>query len=183
MKFALSPMSAFALAGLLAVASAGALAEGPTTTEPAARSGAAGSQGGHRMMGPHDPAAMQAGMARRQADMKARLGITADQEAAWTSFATAMQPPVRPMPAGQPMAGQRAELDRLTTPERVDKMRALRTERMAQMQAEMDKRGEATKAFYAALRPDQKTVFDAEHKLRGGSHYGGHHGGMGHSKS
>ena len=179
MKFSLLPVSAFALAGLLTVASAGALAEGPTTTAPAAQSSAAGSPGGHRMMGHHDPAAMQAGMARRQADMKARLGITADQEAAWTRFTAAMQPPARPMPTGQPMAGQRAELDKLTTPERIDKVRALRSERMAQMQAEIDKRGEATKAFYAALRPDQKIVFDAEHRMHGG----GHHGGMGHGKS
>ena len=183
MKFSLLPASAFALAGLLAVASAGALAEGPTTTAPEARSSTAGSQGGYRMMGQPDPAAMQAGMARRQADMKARLGLTADQEGAWTSFTAAMQPPARPMPAGQSLAGQRAELDKLTTPERIDKMRALRSERMAQMQTGMDKRGEATKAFYAALRPDQQMAFDAEHRMHGGGHYGGHHGGMGNGKS
>ena len=179
MRFSLLPASAFALAGLLAVASAGALAEGPTTTAPAAQSSAATSPGGHRMMGHHDPAAMQARMAKRQADMKARLGITADQETAWTGFTAAMQPPARPMPTGQFLAGQRAELDKLTTPERIDKMRALRSERMAQMQAEMDKRGEATKAFYAALRPDQQMAFDVEHKMHGS----GHHGGMGHGKS
>ena len=174
MKFLLSSLNTFAMAGLLAVASAGALAEGPTTSAPAAQSGAAGPHGGHRMMGQHDPAAMQAGMARRQADMKAKLGITADQEGAWSSFTAALQPPARPMPAGP-----RAELDKLTTPERIDKMRALRAERLAQMQAEMDRRGEATKAFYAALRPDQKMVFDAEHQMHGG----GHHGGMGYGKS
>lgn len=180
MKFLLPPLNAFALAGLLAVTSAGALAEGPTTTTaPAARPGTAGPQGGHRMMQHHDPAAMQARMAKRQADLKAKLGITADQEDAWTRFTAAMQPPARPMPAGQPMADQRAELDKLTTPERIDKLRALRSERMAQMQAEMDKRGEATKALYRALKPDQQMAFDAEHRLQGG----GHHGGMGHGKS
>ena len=131
----------------------------------------------------HDPAAMQARMAKRQADLKAKLGITADQEDAWTRFIAAMQPPARPMPAGQPMAAQRAELDKLTTPERIDKLRDLRSERMAQMQAEMDKRGEATKALYMVLKPDQKMAFDTEHRLQGGGHHGGHHGGMGHSKS
>lgn len=51
----------------------------------------------------------------------------------------------------------RAEMDKLTTPERIDKMRALRTQR----DAEMDKRADATKAFYATLTPEQKKVFDA----------------------
>ena len=53
---------------------------------------------------------------------------------------------------------------------------------MTAMTALMDKRGEAAKAFYAALSPDQQKVFDAEHKMRGGRDGhggGGHHGGMG----
>jgi Spy/CpxP family protein refolding chaperone len=56
----------------------------------------------------------------------------------------------------------RAEFARLTTPERIDRMRAMRSERIA----EMDKRGDATKTFYASLTPEQKKVFDQE-TLRG----------------
>ena len=52
-------------------------------------------------------------------------------------------------------------------------MRALRNQRMAEMNAAMDKRGEATKAFYAALTPEQQKTFDAEHKKHGP------HGGRG----
>jgi len=181
MKFALDTFKTLVAAGLLA--SAGAMAEGPTTTTPAAPSKAMGSHGGHAMMGGHDPAAMQARMAKRQADMKALLKITPAQESVWTTFTAAMQPAVRMMGGERPMAEQRAEMEKLTTPERIDKMKALRAQRMTDMNAEMDKRGEATKTFYAALSPDQQKVFDAEHRKM--SAYGGqgHHGGMTHHKS
>ena len=192
MKIALNSLNTVILAGLLAAASAGAFAEGPTATSPAARSSAAGPQGGYPMMGRHDPAKMQAQMAKRQADMKATLKITPAQEGAWTAFTAAMQPPARMARGQQPMADQRAELEKLTTPERIDKMKAIRAQRMIDMNAEMDKRGEATKAFYAALSLEQQKTFDAEHRKMGGqrgdggygSHGGpGHHRSMGDSKS
>jgi len=50
-----------------------------------------------------------------------------------------------------------AEMAKLSTPERIDKMKSLRAEH----QAEADKRAEATKAFYAVLTADQKKVFDS----------------------
>ena len=173
MKFALKSLNSLVLAGLLATAGASAMAEGPTTTAPTSPAAAAGPHGSHRMMGRHDPAAMQAWMAKRQAEMKAKLKITAAQEGAWTSFTAAMQPPARMM-GERPTAGQPAELDKLSTPERIDKMRAMRTQRMTEMNAEMDKRGEATKTFYAALSPEQQKIFDAEHRKMG------RHGGAGH---
>ena len=47
------------------------------------------------------------------------------------------------------------------------------------MTAMMDKRGDAAKAFYAALSPEQQKVFDAEHSMRTGHHGGGGgHGGI-----
>jgi protein CpxP len=66
----------------------------------------------------------------------------------------------------------------LTTPQRIDKMKEMRTQRMADMSAAMDKRGEATKTFYAALTPDQQKVFDAQH-ARHGHHEGQSHRGQG----
>ena len=130
----------------------------------------------------HDPAKMEAYMARRQVEMKAKLKITPAQEGAWTAFTAAMQPPASL--GARPGTEQRAELDKLTTPQRIDKMRELRSQRTAAMTAMMDKRGDAAKAFYAALSPEQQKVFDAEHTMRTG-HYGGvgRHGGMEQSKS
>lgn len=127
----------------------------------------------HGMMGHHgrmDPAKMQERMqqrmAQRQAQLKQKLQITPAQESAWTAYVAAMQPPAnmqRP---------DRAELAKLTTPERIDRMRALRTAH----HAEMDKRGEAAKTFYAALTAEQKKVFDAESSRgRRGGHHRGHH--------
>ena len=52
------------------------------------------------------------------------------------------------------------DMAKLTTPERIDKMKAMRTEHHAVMSLEMDKRADATKAFYAVLSPEQQKVFD-----------------------
>ena len=160
------------LAGLLATAGAGAIAQ--TATTPQGNAGTTATSTHSERMGRYDPAKMQAGMAKRQAAMKAKLQITPAQEGAWTAFTAAMQPPADMMGARSGVE-QHAEMDKLTTPQRIDKMREMRTQRMALM----DKRGDAAKAFYAALSPDQQKVFDAEHSMRGGRHGGGHHGGMG----
>jgi len=135
-------------------------------------------------MGRHDPAKMQAYLSKREAAMKAKLKITPAQEGAWTAFTAAMQPPtsIGADKDVRPASEQRAELDKLTTPQRIDKMREIRSQRMTAMMALMDKRGEAAKTFYAALNPEQQKVFDAEHMMRGGfdGHgRGGHHGDMG----
>ena len=130
------------IAGLMASAGGVALAQ-------------AGDMMGHG--GKHgNPAKMAQMHAKHLADLKAKLKITAAQEPAWTTFAESMKP-------GANMMGKRAdhsEMDKLATPERIDKMRALHKERMAAMDAAMDKRGEATKTFYATLSPEQKKVFD-----------------------
>ena len=166
-------VNGLALAGLM-VAGASAMAQ---VTPPAGQG--SGPRSAH--MGKHDPAKMRAMMARHQADLKVKLTLTSAQESAWTAYTTAMQPP-----AGlqqRPSDAQRAEMDKLTTPERIDKMRAFRAERTTQMNAVMDKRGDATKAFYAALTPEQQKVFDAEQKKRGANGEHGHHGGPEHKKN
>jgi len=63
-----------------------------------------------------------------------------------------------------------ADMEKLSTPERIDKMRTLRAQRMTEMTTAMDKRDEAVKTFYATLTADQKKVFDAEHNRMGGRH-------------
>ena len=96
-------------------------------------------------------ARMQRHMDRRTADLKAKLKLSAEQDSAWNAYVAAMKPPaVSAHPS-------RAELDKLTTPERLDKMREWRKLH----EAEMDKRDDATRAFYATLTAEQKKVFDA----------------------
>ena len=179
-------LNSLVLAALLATAGASAMAQtAPAVTTPAPTAAAAAKPAGPpgERMGRHDPAKMQAMMAKRQAEMKVKLKITPAQEGAWASFTAAMQPPAHM--GGRPTPEQRAEIDKLTTPERIDKMRALRTERMTQMSAAMDKRDEASKTFYAALTPEQRKVFDTEHEKHGphGGRSGpGHHGAAGPTK-
>lgn len=129
----------------------------------------------HQMRGQHgrmDPAQMQERMAQRMAHrhakLKEKLQITPAQESAWTAFVAAMKPPANMQRA------DRAEFAKLTTPERIDRMRAIRIAH----HAEMDRRGEATKTFYAALTADQQKVFDAgTPRGQRGDHRRGHHRG------
>lgn len=117
-----------------------------------------GMHGMHGRMGKGDPAKMQAMMDSRQAAIKAQLKLTAAQEPAWTTYTAAIKP------AAELMAMQRpdpAEMAKLSTPERIEKMKKLQTERHTAMTAAMDKRAEATKTFYATLTPEQQKTFDA----------------------
>jgi hypothetical protein len=115
---------------------------------------------------------MQERMNRRLQQLKDTLRITPQQEAAWTAYTTAL----RPAPRQRPDFG---EMARLTTPQRIDRMRALRQQRMS----EMDRRAEATKQFYGSLSAEQQRVFDQVSLRmfeRGGRGHGhGHHGGHG----
>ncbi len=128
---------------------------------------------GHGMMGRHggDPAKMQERAAKHLAELKTQLKITADQEGAWTAFSSAMQ-----SAAGQGRMGREDgkkmhdEMQKLTTPERIDRMKAMRAEH----QARMDKMADAVKTFYAALTPEQRKLFDAHAMKRRGAM--GHHG-------
>jgi periplasmic protein CpxP/Spy len=171
------------LTTLMATCGFAAIAQNTTPTAPAA-----GGQpqmqdkmhrGDHssireRMFGNH-----QERMVKRQAELKAKLKITPAQEGAWTTFAASMQPPAGGMMGMRHDPKVKADMDKLTTPERIDKMQAMRAERMKTMGAEMDKRGAATKAFYAVLSSEQKAVFDAV-AMRGGRHgMGGEHGERG----
>ena len=148
------------LAGLLATAGFSAFSQGPADAGRAGMMGAGGPmyEGmDHGRMGKIDPARMQAWMDKRNADLKARLKLTTAQEGAWTTYTGAMKPPADVMFKRM----DRTELDKLPTPERIDKMKSLRTQQMNDMSAAMDKHGEATKAFYATLTPEQQKVFDS----------------------
>lgn len=108
-------------------------------------------------------------MKQRMEKLKAELKLTPAQESAWTTYTNAIKPGERPA------RGDREAFAKLTTPERIDKMREMRAKR----NAEMDRHGEATKAFYAQLNAEQQKTFDSAamrmHKGHG-KHHGHRHG-------
>ena len=155
------PRKHLTVAALLASLAIAAVAQTP----PAPATGTAPSARDHH--GRFGLGRMQERIARRMAELKQKLQITPAQEGAWNTYTAALKPTTT---APRP---QRGELEKLTTPERIDRMRALHAARAAQM----DKRFDATKAFYEALSAEQKKVFDAASASRG---FGRHHGGRGH---
>jgi protein CpxP len=137
----------------------------PAATPPA---------GAHPMHGQMMPG-MKARHEQHLQALKAKLQLSAEQEPAWTTFASAMA-----MPAQRPARPDWKEIANLSTPERIDRMKALRQQRQTEMNAQMDRRGEASKAFYASLNAEQKKTFDDEtrkHMAQRGEHgTHGHHG-------
>jgi protein CpxP len=140
------------LAGLLALSGFAVLAQMP----PSGGHGgmmAGPADGMHEGMRHRDPARMQARMDKFAAELKARLKLTPAQEGAWTTLLAAHKMPADVM-AKRPDPDA---LEKLSTPERLERMKALRSQHMAAM----DQRDEATKVFYAALTAEQQKVFDA----------------------
>jgi hypothetical protein len=109
--------------------------------------------------------------AQHLTELKSKLNLQAAQEPAWNTFTQSMQHPAR---MARP---ERASLDKMTTPERLDMMQAMKAQRDAHMQ----QRAETTKTFYATLSADQKQVFDQEtarmmnsSSMHATKHQGGH---------
>lgn len=96
--------------------------------------------------------------AEGQAKLKADLKITPAQEAAWTRYVDAHQPPKT---AERP---DRAAWAQLTTPQRLDQMMAHQAERDAHRTQAMN----ATRALYAALDAGQQQLFDSRAPMAGG---------------
>jgi len=119
----------------------------------------------------HAQAAHARWEARRTAhlsELKEKLKLTPDQEAAWNAFTRATQPRMRPM--GGDRQAMRAEFEKMNTPQRLDRMLAMSEARRARML----ERSQAIKAFYAQLNPAQQSVFDADamfDPLRGHGHH------------
>jgi periplasmic protein CpxP/Spy len=87
---------------------------------------------------------------KHQTELHDKLKLTAAQESAWEILQTKIKPEARDEKPSQ------AEFDKLTTPERIDRMQGMHKER----QAHMETIGTATKDFYAQLNANQKKVFD-----------------------
>jgi hypothetical protein len=116
-----------------------------------------------------NPEQMQKHHEQRAAELKAKLKLSPSQEGAWSTFSAVMKPPAD---MGN-MREQHADMAKLTTPERIDRMQAMH----AQRDTMMKQRGDATKAFYGQLSAEQKAVFDAQTGPGKRPHReGGHHG-------
>jgi Spy/CpxP family protein refolding chaperone len=85
-------------------------------------------------------------------ELKTSLQLQASQESAWNAFSSEMKAPMKRTARPNP-----AEMEKMSTPERIDKMMAIKNER----DTEMTQRMNATKTFYATLTPAQQKVFDA----------------------
>ncbi len=118
--------------------------------------------------------------AKHLAELKGKLKLESSQESVWATFEQSMQ--VASPSVAHP---DRATLEKMTTPERLEQMQAHKAQRDAQMKKHVD----ATKTFYAALNSTQKKVFDTEtaramsNMMKGGMKKGGMHGSHeGHNK-
>ncbi len=166
MKHLRTPLAIAALLSAFAVHAQAPAGGPPPGATPMPMQGASGMPGGPggmhgRMM---DPARMQQFHEQRLAALKQALQLTPAQEGAWTTFAAAM----RPAQAPGTMRAEHEALAKLTTPERIERMKALRQ----QHQAEMDRRAQATLTFYGTLDAEQKKRFDAQTAR----HFGGRRG-------
>ncbi len=101
------------------------------------------------------------------AGLKQKLGLSAEQEAAWNTFAAATQHGSRH--PGLERQTMRGDFDKLSTPERLDRVLAMSELRRSHLL----ERAQAIKALYAQLTPEQQRVFDAEAMPR--PHLHGHH--------
>lgn len=159
------------LVGLLAtILGATAIAQTPPAAPAAGEAAtqpAAGKQR-HHMNPEQFHQRMTERKAKRMTELKAKLKLTPAQESAWNTYTAATKPPA--LDGRRHM--DREAMAKLTTPERIDRMQAMQAER----QAAMRERGEATKAFYAQLTPEQQKTFDTATLRQGRHHMKGHHG-------
>lgn len=93
---------------------------------------------------------------QRAEDLRTVLRLRLDQEPALAAYLQAHKPPPGPPPGPPP------EREALTTPQRLDEMARREAERAAAERGHAD----ALRAFYAALTPEQRQVFDALQRLR-----------------
>lgn len=114
--------------------------------------------GWHRM----SPEKMHEEMAKRQAALHDQLKLTAAQEPAWKAYLAAIAPSQTDKPWGD-----RAAMDKLSAPERMEKHLAMMKEHEARAEAHLA----ALKTFYATLTPAQRATFD-----KATSHAHAHHG-------
>jgi Spy/CpxP family protein refolding chaperone len=141
------------------IAGSGILAASSFAMPAGDATGKAGCEAGHgqKMQGKSDEQ-----RARHLSELKEKLKLSAKQESAWNAFASAS----KPAPQRGSKQAMRGEFEKMSTPERLDKMQAMSEMRHARMA----ERSKAVKVFYAELSPEQRVVFDAGMKPRHRGH-------------
>lgn len=110
-------------------------------------------------------------MAERQSRLKDSLQLRPDQESAWKDFIGQTQ--VKPRASGERLP--REQWAQLSTPQRLDRMEALKAERDAQFK----QRNDGIRRFYSQLSPSQQKAFDAQRGMGMGLQHVGHPGHKG----
>ena len=80
------------------------------------------------------------------------LKLTAAQDGPWKAYTDSMMP-------GKPMMADKTDMDKLSTPERADKMLEFSKAHQQQMETHVA----AMKTFYASLTPAQQKIYDDFH--------------------
>jgi protein CpxP len=154
-------------------AASAALAQPPAQHDPRGERPAAG------QMQARMQAMREAHQRQRAQDLRTILRLRPEQEPALTAFLQSHKAPMPPPDHGRPPGDEAA----LTTPQRLDEMARREARHAAMGQHNAD----ALRAFYGALSPEQRQVFDALQRMQHGGHghgdpeHGGpEHGGWGH---
>jgi len=90
---------------------------------------------------------------KNQNQLLDQLKITPEQAPAWNDFISSI-----PM-STKPTRSERAAMEKLSTPERLE----LQLNQLKEQEAKMTANLVALKTFYAALTPDQQKTFDEYH--------------------
>lgn len=117
---------------------------------------------------------MEQRMKERADALKAELNLQAGQQAAWETFQAGMAPS-QAHAKGQGRQ-HREGLKNMSTPERLDWMKAMKAKR----DARMAQREQSIRDFYAQLDEGQQKIFDAQFWMRPGR--SDHHGKHGHKR-
>lgn len=126
-----------------------------------ALSGASAQPSPDRALSPEMQAFREAHEKQRLQDLRTVLRLRPDQETALSAFVQAARPPGPDEGPGARHGPPPSES--LSTPQRLDEM----ARREAQRTGERQRRADALRAFYTALSPDQRQVFDALMRLQG----------------
>lgn len=145
-------MNAFRKSIVIAVATLGLGAAAFAASDPTTTSTGGGCHWG--AFGSHGAESAER-MAKRQAALHDKLGLSPVQEAAWKAFTDKLQGTV-------PAKSEAAPIATMTAPERADRMAAF----LQTAQQRAATRAQAIKEFYAVLSPEQQKTFDSQFQGR-----------------
>ena len=111
-------------------------------------------------------------------ELKAKLNLTADQQAAWQTFSGQVNDQAKNRAAMRDKMMDKSQTMPKTAPEQM----AMMADWMKDQARHMDKMADAVKTFYATLSPEQQTTFDKVHMSHMGMGHMNRKGHRGHTK-